>query len=683
MVSNEANLYPGIIQLLLHFEWTWVGLLAIDDHSGEHFLKILEPLLSKNGICLAFAERIPPKLQWDSAYDFRNIIPNIELVFVDARVSTFILYGDSRTLIILNGYFFLGDISCDHIFGKVWILTAQIDFTLSGLQRFWDFHFFHGAISFAIHSNQLPGFRAFVRDIKVNEVEENGFLKFFWAQAFNCIFVNGNESTEVDSACTGEEKLESLPNNIFEMAMSGHSYSINNAVHAVARALHTLYSSRFNLGARKSGKRSEFQDLRPWQLHPFLQSNSFNNSAGEKVSFNSYREVEEGFDLTNLVTFPNESHLRVKVGRLDPTALEGKELILHENLIVWQTTFKQVPPLSECNTHCGPGSQKKKKEGEKFCCYDCNPCTEGKISRKKDVDDCIDCPEDEYPSEEKDRCLPKSTHFLSHEETLGVSLASIAMSFFLVTALVLSTFVKNKDSPIVKANNRDITYALLASLSLCFLCSLLFLGKPSKVTCLLRQSAFGIIFTVAVSCILAKTVTVVVAFVATKPGSNMRKWVGKRLTNSVVLSCSFIQAVICLVWLGTSPPFPDIDTQSLTREIIAECNEGSVLMFYTVLGYMGLLSLITLIVAFFARKLPDSFNEAKFITFSMLVFCSVWVSFLPTYLSTKGKYMVAVEIFSILASSAGMLGCIFFPKCYIILLRPEMNTKGHVMRRNN
>ncbi|XP_053218572.1 vomeronasal type-2 receptor 26-like [Podarcis raffonei] len=469
MVPNEAQQYKGIVLLLQHFRWTWVGLFAVDDDKGNRFLQTIVPMLTQNGICYDFIVNIPKWSYMDEMLDWFFQHLDAYLIMFERKANVFFVYGEPPSFQVLRMMLFLAP-------------------------------------------------------------------------------------------------LVDLP------------------------PLGTHYYSLFNVSI-------------------------------------------------------------------------------------------QVLPLSVCNDYCYPGYSRKKKEGEKFCCYDCAPCPEGMISQYKDMDACVKCPKDEYPNSGQTQCIPKVPSYLSYKEDLGLILVILTIIFSLITLFVLGTFMKHNNTSIVKANNQTLTYILLISLLLCFLCSFLFIGKPGKVTCLLRQITFSIIFSVALSSVLAKTITVLLAFMATKPGSSMRKWIGKRLANAIVLFCSCIQACIGTLWLSTSPPFPDTDMHSLHGEIILECNEGSVAMFYGVLVYMGLLAIVSFILAFLARKLPDSFNEAKFITFSLLVFCSVWLSFVPTYLSTKGKYMVAVEIFSILSSGAGLLGCIFSPKCYIIIFRPELNTREQLISR--
>ncbi|XP_074158767.1 vomeronasal type-2 receptor 26-like [Sminthopsis crassicaudata] len=456
-----------------------------------------------------------------------------------------------------------------------------------------------------------------------------------------------------------------------DITMSDQSYTVYTAVYAVAWTLHEMFLVRSEMEFNIDGDK---RIVHPSKLHSFLKNVHFNNSAGNQVVLDTKRKSVANYDVLNDVTFGNDTKVLVKVGEFIPQAPLGQDFIIQEKAIVWHTG-KGKPPQSRCSTVCGPGFQKKAQEGKPLCCFDCAPCPEEHISNHSDADQYVKCPEDQYPNQERNQCLPKVVTFLAYEEPLGMALASLATCFSLFPALILWIFVKHKSTPIVRANNRDLSYILLISLFFCFLCSLLFIGRPTAAHCLLRQTTFGVMFTVAVSSILAKRITVVLAFRATRPGSRSRKWMGTRVPTFVVLFCTMIQVMLCAIWLLLSPPFPEADTHSDRKHIILGCNEGSLIGFYFVLGCMGVLALGSLTVAFLARNLPDTFNEAKFITFSMLVFCSVCISFLPTYQSTKGKMMVVMEIFSILSSSTGLLACIFMPKCYVILLQPHRNTR--------
>ncbi|KAM3931078.1 uncharacterized protein RB166_004581 [Leptodactylus fuscus] len=336
-------------------------------------------------------------------------------------------------------------------------------------------------------------------------------------------------------------------------------------------------------------------------------------------------------------------------------------------------------PKSVCTPRCLHGYRKIPLEGQQRCCYYCVPCSEGEISNETDMETCLTCSEYQWSNERRDTCIPRTIDFLSYEETLGLSLVVIAVVFCLLTAVILGIFIKYKDTAIVKANNQNLSFILLLSLILSFLCPFLFIGRPTRMSCLLRQVAFGNIFTIAVSSILVKTITVVLAFKATKPNTSMRRWLGRHFSTCLLIIFSSIEVFICVIWLSLSPPFPYQNSKVEIGKIILQCDEGSVIGFYISLGYMGFLAVLSFVVAFLARKLPDTFNEAQYITFSMLVFCSVWIAFIMAYLSTKGKYMVAVVVFTIEVSSAGLLVCIFFPKFYIILLRPELNVKGNLI----
>ncbi|XP_078503576.1 extracellular calcium-sensing receptor-like [Lissotriton helveticus] len=658
----------ALARLMKHFGWTWAAVVASDDDVGVQGGQDIKKEIERNGGCVAFMEKI------HLSYSTEKIHRVIEMIR-SLQVKVIIINSPE-----VHTKMFLETLASQNVTDKVLVFSES--FTLTpGLFRKEAWRIFNGSIALSPHAMDMPGFVEILHLLHPSKLPDDIFIKIFWEKLFNCKWRSLNETGPANSIdptrkttfCAENQTLDDVDMSFFEKDDMSYTYHTYLAVYAFAQALHSLMLCQQEEGPFIKGTCGNIQNLRPWQVFHYVRKNTFQIKNGERIFFDVNGDAPGAYDIRNAQLNTAEDLRLVKVGYFDPR--QGEEVTINMSAILW-SGGSQVP-RSVCSESCAPGYRKAAREGEPACCFDCVLCSQGEIaSNVTNSLQCQPCPDDQWSNERHDRCIPKVMEVLAYEEQLGLVLTISAIFLTVLAASVFGVFIRYRDTPIVKANNRGLSYLLLVSLMLCFLCSFTFIGHPKKLTCMLRQAFFGTIFSISVSTVLAKTIIVVIAFKATNPCSPARKWLGSRTPWSIVFSCSLLQVLICVVWLIKAPPFPELNMKSYKERIIFACNEGDTMFFYCMLGYMGLLATVCFIVAFLSRNLPGSFNEAKLITFSMLVFVSVWISFIPAYLSTRGKYMVAVEVFAILCSSAGLLGCIFFPKCYIILLRPENNTKG-------
>ncbi|XP_063060629.1 extracellular calcium-sensing receptor-like [Engraulis encrasicolus] len=634
----------ALAQLVKLFGWTWVGAVRSRNDYGYNGMATFTEAAEELGI-----------------YTRQQIRAVVEVMRKATAkvVVAFMSLGDIIPL--------LDELAQHNVSGLQWV-GSESWITSKGLSETKAFSFLTGAIGFVIGNVQLSGLKEFLVDVHPFKAPHNLLLREFWETAFECSF----ENTHITgSQCTGSESLLTLQNQYTDMSELRITNKVYTAVYAVAHSLHSLIMEASDNG-------SIWNVLVPEKVLEYLKKVNFTSKTGEQIFFDSRGDPAARYELVNWQPDDDGTLQFKSVGVYDTSAPSEQRFVLNQGGLTWAGGQSQVP-VSVCSESCPPGTRKAQQKGKPICCYDCIPCGEGEISNETDSYDCIPCDLEYWSNESKDKCVLKYIEYLSYSEIMGIVLVFFSVFGTTVTILVAAVFFTHRDTPIVKANNSELSFLLLFSLTLCFLCSLTFIGRPSEWSCMLRHTAFGITFVLCISCVLGKTIVVLMAFRATLPGSNVMKWFGPLQQRLSVLGFTLVQVLICVLWLTISPPFPYRNMHLYIDKIILECDVGSAIGFWAILGYIGLLALLCFVLAFLARKLPDNFNEAKFITFSMLIFCAVWITFIPAYVSSPGKFTVAVEIFAILASSFGLLLCIFTPKCYIILIKPEQNTKKHMM----
>ncbi|XP_034024143.1 extracellular calcium-sensing receptor-like [Thalassophryne amazonica] len=675
-IPSDAFQVRALIKILKHFGWTWVGLLVSDDDYGLHAARSFQSDLVESGEgCLAYLEILPLSKK---PTEFKRIVE------VMKKSTARVVIGFAHESLIIQ---IMEEVVKQNVTGLLWMASEA--WTSSAVLQTPKLRaYLGGTLGIAIQQGYIPGLKDFMFKINPGQQHNNSYghnvVKQFWEFTFQCRFapLPAGWLEAGGALCTGQEDLKNVEREILDVSNLRSEYNVYKAVYALAYALDDMLQCVPGRGPFGGNTCASLNRLEPWQLAHYLQNVNFTTSSGDQVQFDENGDSLPIYDIVNWQWLPDGTIKIENVGVIQKSAWKGEELMLEEHRIYWNLQFKETPK-SVCGESCPPGTRIARRKGEPLCCFDCVPCSDGKLSNQTDSMDCTSCPEDFWPNPQHDQCVPKGTEFLSYHEPLGICLTAATLLGTFICAVVLGIFTYYHSTPIVRANNSELSFLLIISLKLCFLCSLLFIGRPQLWTCQLRHAAFGISFVLCVSCILVKTMVVLFVFKSSKPGGGAKlKWFGARQQRRTVLALSSVQAVICTVWLVSSSPAPHKNTQYHNDKIVYECVVGSTAGFTVLLGYIGFLAVLSFLLAFMARNLPDSFNEAKLITFSMLIFCAVWVAFVPTYISSPGKYADAVEVFAILASSFGLLVALFGPKCYIILLRPEKNTKKAIMSRD-
>ncbi|XP_014812635.1 PREDICTED: extracellular calcium-sensing receptor isoform X1 [Calidris pugnax] len=696
-IPNDEHQATAMADIIEYFRWNWVGTIAADDDYGRPGIEKFREEAEERDICIDFSELI-------SQYSDEEEIQQVVEVIQNSTARVIVVFSSGPDLEPL-----IKEIVRRNITGKIWLASeAWASSSLIAMPEF--FRVIGSTIGFALKAGQIPGFREFLQKVHPKKSTNNGFAKEFWEETFNCYLPDGSKNSPASTSfhkgheeglgagngtaafrppCTGDENITSVETPYMDYTHLRISYNVYLAVYSIAHALQDIYTCTPGKGLFTNGSCADIKKVEAWQVLKHLRHLNFTNNMGEQVDFDEFGDLVGNYSIINWHLSPEDgSVVFEEVGHYNVYAKKGERLFINENKILWSGFSKEVTllpltllgffflqvPFSNCSRDCLPGTRKGIIEGEPTCCFECVDCPDGEYSDETDASACDKCPEDYWSNENHTSCIPKQIEFLSWTEPFGIALTLFAVLGIFLTSFVLGVFTKFRNTPIVKATNRELSYLLLFSLLCCFSSSLFFIGEPQNWTCRLRQPAFGISFVLCISCILVKTNRVLLVFEAKIPTSLHRKWWGLNLQFLLVFLCTFVQIVICVIWLYTAPPSSYRNHELEDEIIFITCHEGSLMALGFLIGYTCLLAAICFFFAFKSRKLPENFNEAKFITFSMLIFFIVWISFIPAYASTYGKFVSAVEVIAILAASFGLLACIFFNKVYIILFKPSRNT---------
>ncbi|XP_030316845.1 metabotropic glutamate receptor 5 isoform X2 [Calypte anna] len=645
VVPSDAQQARAMVDIVKRYNWTYVSAVHTEGNYGESGMEAFKDMAAKEGICIAHSYKIYSNAG-EQSFDkllrkLRSHLPKARVVacFCEGMTVRGLLMA-MRRLGLAGEFLLLGS--------DGW--ADRYDVT-DGYQREAV-----GGITIKLQSPDVKWFDDYYLELRPETNHRNPWFQEFWQHRFQCRLVGfPQENPKYNKTCTSQMTLRTQHVQDSKMGF------VINAIYSMAYGLHNMQMS---LCPGYVGLCDAMKPIDGRKLLESLMKTNFTGVSGDMILFDENGDSPGRYEIMNFKKMGKDYFDYINVGSWDNGELkmDDDEIWSEKNNII----------RSVCSEPCEKGQIKVIRKGEVSCCWTCTPCKENEYV--SDEYTCKACQLGSWPNEDLTGCDLIPVQYLRWGDPEPIAAVVFACLGLLATLFVTAIFIMYRDTPVVKSSSRELCYIILAGICLGYLCTFCLIAKPQQIYCYLQRIGIGLSPAMSYSALVTKTNRIARILAGSKKKICTKKprfmSACAQLVIAFILIC--IQLGIIVALFIMEPPDIMHDYPSI-REVYLICNTTN-LGVVTPLGYNGLLILSCTFYAFKTRNVPANFNEAKYIAFTMYTTCIIWLAFVPIYFGSN--YKIITMCFSVSLSATVALGCMFVPKVYIILAKPERNVRS-------
>ncbi|VDN05716.1 unnamed protein product [Thelazia callipaeda] len=665
-VPSDDYQARAMIDIAHHFNWTYVSLVYSADEYGELGAEAFKKEARKMNICIAIEERISPKKEAFQE-SVNNLVKKLQPDKMNgARVVVLFVATEYVPELMLQTFERMRLERLPHRKKIIWLASEGWDrnneaYTL-GTRKIAA----EGAIVLMLASERVPAFDEYFLSLNPghHKFERNKWLRELWRHKFNCEFDLPKESTmnrcenhrQTVNNFNPDDKVRFVIDAVFAIA-----YGLKAMKEEVCPddAVTPSWISRYSKVPEICNAMKHIDGEKFYQK--YLLKVKFEDAVGKNFRFNPNGDGPAHYTILN---YQPESDRKRKMRSFE------NNYYINDRKMFWK--YGEIP-LSQCSMPCPIGYRKQLIKDE-ICCWACGKCEDYEFLANETT--CVDCGEGWWPSADRESCfdLAKSNlKYMRWTTWYSIVPALLAIIGISSTVFVIIVYQRNQETPVVKASGRELSYIIMASIIMCYAMTFILISKPTTFNCAIKRTGIGFAFSCLYGALLVKTNRIARIF----SHHSIQPLIYISPVSQVFITAFLagLQLIGSLIWLLMVPPgtkhyYPTRD------QVVLKCNVPDHHFLYS-LTYDGALIVLCTVYAIKTRKVPENFNETRFIGFTMYSTCVLWLSWIFFFFGTGSDFQIQTTslCISISMSASVALACIFYPKLWIILFQKHKNVR--------